>query len=67
MGVTSVHVPGTASPSGVRGIVRFTAGVHSSIFNPVNLAVTQEMQSEAVAFAVTSGTQLPVTNPAVVQ
>jgi hypothetical protein len=68
MGLTSVHVPGTGSPGGVRGIVRFTAGVHSSMFNPgPNLAATQEMQSEAVAFALTGGTQLPVTNPAVVQ
>lgn len=67
MGLTSVHFPGTANPTGVRGIVRFTAGVHSSMFNPVNLAVTTEMQTEAVAFALTSGTQLPVANAAVVQ
>jgi hypothetical protein len=68
MGLTSVHAPGTGNPSGVRGIVRFTAGVHSSMFNPgPNLPVTQEMQSEAVAFAVTSGTSLPVANAAVVQ
>jgi hypothetical protein len=68
MGLTSVHVPGTASPSGVRGIVRFTAGVHSSMFNPgPNLAVTTEMQTEAVAFALSNGTQLPVANAAVVQ
>jgi hypothetical protein len=67
MGLTSVHVPGTASPSGVRGIVRFTAGVHSSMFNPVDLSVTTEMQTEAVVFALSGGTQLPVTNAAVVQ
>jgi hypothetical protein len=68
MGLTDVHVPGTASPTGVRGIVRFTAGEHSSMFNPVpNLAVTTEMQMEAVAFALTAGTQLPVANAAVVE
>jgi hypothetical protein len=67
MGLTSVHFPGTADAGGVRGIVRFTAGVHSSMFNPVNLPVTTEMQTEAVAFAVTSGMSLPVADPAVVQ
>jgi hypothetical protein len=67
MGLISVRVPGTASPSGVRGIVRFTQGVHSSMFNPVNVPVTTEMQTEAVAFALSSGTQLPVANAAVVQ
>ena len=66
-GLTSVHPPGTANASGIRGIVRFTAGVHSSMFNPVNLPVTTEMQTEAVAFALTGGTQLPVANAAVVQ
>ena len=68
MGLTSVHVPGAVNPTGVRGIVRFTAGAHSSMFNPgPNLAVTQEMQMEAVVFALSRGTQLPVTNLAVVQ
>jgi hypothetical protein len=67
MGLTSVHVPGTANPTGVRGIVRFTEGVHSSMFNPVNRVVTTEMQTEAVVFALTGGTQLPVTEAAVVQ
>jgi hypothetical protein len=68
MGLTSVHAPGTANPTGVRGIVRFTAGVHSSMFNPVpNFAVTEEMQREAVAFALTGGTAIPIANPTVVQ
>jgi hypothetical protein len=70
MGLISVSAPGTASPSGVRGIVRFTAGSHSSMFDPRPpnpIAVTTEMQTEAVAFALSSGTQLPVANAAVVQ
>jgi hypothetical protein len=37
------------------------------MFNPVNVPVTTEMQTEAVAFALSSGTQLPVANAAVVQ
>jgi hypothetical protein len=68
MNLTTVSAPGTANPNGVRGIVRFTAGVHSSMFNPVpNIAVTQEMQTEAVVFALSGGTQLPINNAAVVQ
>jgi pimeloyl-ACP methyl ester carboxylesterase len=68
MNLTTVSAPGTANPTGVRGIVRFTAGAHSSMFSPVpSLAVTTEMQTEAVAFALSAGTQLPVANAAVVQ
>jgi hypothetical protein len=70
MGLVSVHAPGTTNPAGVRGIVRFTAGVHSSIFDPRPpnpAAVTLEMQSQAVGFAVSGGTAIPVTNGAVVQ
>jgi hypothetical protein len=65
MGLISVSAPGAINPTGVRGIVRFTAGSHSSMFDPRPpnpIAVTTEMQTEAVAFALTSGTQLPVAN-----
>jgi hypothetical protein len=67
MGLASVSST-TVDAGGVRGIVRFTAGAHSSMFNPgPNLAVTVEMQTEAVTFAATSGTTILVTNSAVVQ
>jgi hypothetical protein len=67
MGLATVSST-TNDPAGVRGIVRFTAGEHSSMFNPAaGLDVTVEMQTEAASFAATSGTTLPITNPAVVQ
>jgi hypothetical protein len=67
MGLTSVSAT-TVDAGGVRGIVRFTAGGHSSLFNPsIDLAVTQEMQAQAVAFAATSGTTITITNAGVVQ
>ena len=53
---------------GARGIVRFTAGEHSSLFNPVpDLAVTTEMQTQTVSFAVSGGTVIPVNDTALVQ
>jgi hypothetical protein len=67
MGLASVSST-TVDPAGMRGIVRFTAGEHSSMFNPApNPAVTVEMQTQAVTFAVTGGTTIPVANPAIVQ
>jgi hypothetical protein len=67
MGLASVSST-TVDAGGVRGIVRFTAGAHSSMFNPgPSLAVTVEMQTEAVTFAATSGTTILITNSTVVQ
>lgn len=58
----------TFDPSGVRGIVRFVAGTHSSLFNPLfDLSVTIEMQSQAVAFAASEGTTIVVTDSSLVQ
>ena len=57
----------TVDPSGVRGIVRFNRGVHSSILNPVDLAVTLEMQTQTVTFAASGGTIIPIGNPEIVQ
>ena len=52
----------------VRIIVRFTEGSHAAIINPAdNLAVTVEMQTQTVTFAVSNGTLLPITNSAIVQ
>jgi hypothetical protein len=64
-----------ASPPGVplgttplHKVVKFTAGVHASFLQPTaSLAATEEMQLEAVSFAVADGFALPVTPGAPVQ
>lgn len=60
---------GTPGPNPVsRAWVNFTAGAHASLLDPTaSLAATVEMQTQAVTFAVTSGTIVAVGNPAVVQ
>jgi pimeloyl-ACP methyl ester carboxylesterase len=56
------------APGSVEGIVRFTAGAHSSLFNPQpNAAVTQEMQQQTVFYAATGGGQIRINNTSVVQ
>lgn len=65
----------TVDPAGVRGVVRFTAGGHTSLLNPFadpsdpagSAAATTEMQSEMVTFAATNGTTILVTDDSVVQ
>jgi hypothetical protein len=55
-------------PGSVEGIVRFTAGAHSSLFNPQpNAAVTQEMQQQTVFYAATGGGQIRINTPSLVQ
>ena len=67
MGLADVSTT-LVDPGGARGIVRFTAGEHSSLFNPVpDLAVTTEMQTQTVSFAVSNGTVIPVNDTALVQ
>jgi dienelactone hydrolase len=56
-----------APPATVSGIVRFTAGTHSSLFNPVNPAVTQEMQRQTVTYAATAGSVILISDTTVVQ
>jgi hypothetical protein len=57
-----------APPATVSGIVRFSAGVHSSLFNPQpNPAVTAEMQQQTVFYAASGGSAIRVLNPSVVQ
>ena len=54
--------------AGVRGIVRFTAGSHSSMFNPFDdRAVTEEMQAQTVTFAASNGTLIRIGNPEIVR
>ncbi|MBV6416341.1 MAG: hypothetical protein CMLOHMNK_00883 [Steroidobacteraceae bacterium] len=61
-----VGTPGANAIS--RAYVNFTAGAHSSLLDPgASLPATIEMQTEAVTFAVTNGTVVAITNPAVVQ
>ena len=68
-GLPSVSTTSAAAPPAtVAGIVRFTAGAHSSLFNPQpNAAVTQEMQRETVTYAASGGSQILISNTSVVQ
>ncbi len=67
-GLTQVHPPGAAGTTALHAYVNFTAGVHGSILDPSSSpAATTEMQTEAIFFAATSGTQLPVSATAPVQ
>lgn len=67
MGLASVSET-TLDAAGVRGIVRFTEGDHSSLLSPAaSLAATTEMQTEMAAFFATFGTALLITDDTVVQ
>src|SRR3984893_169473 len=67
-GLTQVHPPGAAGTTALHVYVNFPAGAHGSILDPTSSpAATTEMQTEAIAFALTSGTQLPVSVLAPVQ
>ena len=57
----------TIDPAGVRGIVRFNRGGHGAILNPADLAVTLEMQIQAVTFAASGGTIIAIGNPDMVE
>ena len=57
-----------APPDTVSGIVRFTAGAHSSLFNPApNAAVTAEMQQQTVVYAASSGGLIRILDTSLVQ
>ena len=65
-GLPSVSVTTSGAPA--KGIVRYKAGAHSSLFNPQpNLAVTQEMQQQTVFYAASGGAQIRIINASVVQ
>ena len=67
-GLAQVHPPGAGGTTALHVYVNFTAGAHGSILDPTSSpAATTEMQTEAIAFALTSGTQLPVSALAPVQ
>lgn len=67
LGLTT-YTADTMSANGVRGFVKFNAGVHSSLLDPTaSAAVTMEMQSLAVRFFLADGKALDVTNATVLE
>ena len=61
--------PGLITPnaSGYRAYVSFINGDHGSIIDNVVPGVTAEMQGEAISFALASGQDMLITNPAVIE
>ncbi|MCY3732627.1 MAG: hypothetical protein OXF98_14925 [Rhodospirillaceae bacterium] len=66
MGLSTITTT-TTDAAGVRGIVRFNRGSHGAILNPADPAVTLEMQTQAVTFAASGGTLVPIGNAEIVQ
>ncbi|WP_340679042.1 VolA/Pla-1 family phospholipase [Paraglaciecola sp.] len=61
-------LPSVSSTSQGSGVVRFNAGEHQSLLLPApSLAVTTEMQKQAVAFFSTDGQTIVISNTAVVE
>lgn len=62
-GLMQLSPPGIFPPgaTAIHAVVKFTGGKHQSFLDPtLNLAATEEMQTEAVTFAATNGLGLPV-------
>lgn len=58
----------TQSATGIRGVVRFTAGDHGSLLSPVaSPAVTGEMQGEMASLLVSQGAAVQITNSSVIR
>jgi pimeloyl-ACP methyl ester carboxylesterase len=67
LGVATITAT-TQSATGIRGIVRFTNGVHSSLLDPTTSPqTTVEMQTEAASFLASGGAAVQVANNAVIQ
>lgn len=67
LGLTPITTT-TQSATGIRGAVRFTNGVHSSLLDPTTSPqTTVEMQTEVATFIASGGLVVPVANSAVVQ
>jgi pimeloyl-ACP methyl ester carboxylesterase len=65
-GLPSVSTTTSGAPA--KGIVRFKAGAHSSLFNPQpNPTVTLEMQQQTVTYALSGGAQIRIVDASVVQ
>jgi Pla-1/cef family extracellular lipase len=60
-------LPSVSSTSQGSGVVRFNAGQHQSLLLPAtSLAVTTEMQKQAIAFFSTNGQTIVINDPSVV-
>ncbi|MCC6440932.1 MAG: lipase, partial [Rhodanobacteraceae bacterium] len=58
----------TQSATGIRGVVRFTAGDHGSLLSPVaSPAATAEMQGEMASLLVSQGAAVQIANPSVIR
>jgi pimeloyl-ACP methyl ester carboxylesterase len=58
----------TASTAGVRAVVRFTAGGHSSLLEPfTHAAAWAEMQTQVAAFFASDGTAVVITDDSVIE
>lgn len=66
LGLASISAT-TQAANGVRGVVRFTAGEHSSLISPTAPAVTAEMQGQMASLLLTSGTTVLVQDPSVIR
>ena len=65
LGLTSIFQ--TTQAAQIRGVVRFTQGVHGSLLDPTSsLAVTEEMQGEMATMIGSRGTTVVVANPSVI-
>ena len=68
-GLTKITAPGVAPvAAGAGKYVTFIQGSHSSLLDPTaSLAVTTEMQTQAVSLAASNGTAVVVTNGAILE
>ncbi len=67
LGLTSIFAT-TQNPNGIRGVVRFTAGNHSSLLSPAaSLPALLEMQGQAASFSASAGTAVQVSNTSVIR
>ncbi len=67
LGLASITAT-TQSASGIRGVVRFTAGDHGSLLSPASsAAVTVEMQTEMASMTASAGAAVQVANTSVIR
>jgi pimeloyl-ACP methyl ester carboxylesterase len=65
LGLSSLKA--TTQAASIRGVVRFTQGVHGSLLDPTSSpAVTAEMQGEMASMIASGGQAVLVTNPSVI-